>query len=227
MQSLAESVLSGEWNSNKQSSMTMLFPLWFLALPGLSAGVIGAAQVLRRVQIPCSWAALDVPSPAHIQHIQHMDRSVSSAHPQTCLGWPEQPQQLSRTDLTGMLNGAWDCDILHVTVGTFVCVYSRQLTAPEHRSRAWGMADPSAHLYRLPGCAQTWTAAGRARHWHWCLTCRWVGEDTWLWEKEISLVLYLLKTPPVAVYVHEYSKTLLHDVWNTGLILVFRVWFIH
>lgn len=106
----------------------------------------------------------------------------------------------------------------------------KQLKATEHKTRAWTMPEPSAHLYRLPGGAQTRTTAGRARHWYhsWFLTCRWVGEATWLWERSILfLVLYLLKTPPVAVYVHVYSKPLLRDVWNTGLVLVFLVWSIH
>lgn len=142
--------------------MTVLFPSWFLALPGLSAAPSGAAQCLSWAQIPCSWAALDVPSPAHIQHTQQGNKSVNSACPQTCLAWPDQPQQLSRTDLTGRLSGAGDCGI-HMAVGTFVCVCTNQLTATEHRTRAWAMTDPSAHLYRLPGDAQTCTTAGRGR----------------------------------------------------------------
>lgn len=127
--------------------------------------------VAEKSSDPCvglHWMCPALPNP-----VQHVNRSVGSAHPQTCLGWAAQPHSPAGQTWE-VAQWGWDCGI-HVTVGTFVCVYTKQLTATGHRTRAWAVNDPCAHLCRLPGDAHTRTTAGggQALVPLLILTCRW------------------------------------------------------
>lgn len=176
---------------------------------------------------PCCWAALDVPSPAQSNPIQHVNRSVSSAHPQTCLGWAAQPHSPAGQTWEEAQWG-WDCDI-HVTVGTFACVYTKQLTATGHRNRAWAVTDPSAHFCRLPGDAHTCTAAGGGQALVPPLMSHLqVGRGRHLALGKTILPCFVsAQNTPCWCLCTCISKTLLHDVWNIGFMLVFPVWSIH
>lgn len=112
--------------------MTVLLPSWISVLPGLPAGLSGAAQCLRRAQIPCSWAALGVPSPPIANTPSVWTRGWALLVPRPA--WAEQtsPSCSAGQNSAGRLRGAWGCGI-HVTVGTFVCVYTKQLRpGPRH-----------------------------------------------------------------------------------------------
>lgn len=72
---------------------------------------------------------------------------------------PEQSQQLSKTISTGRLAREWG--YTYMTLRTFDCVYTEQLTATEHRVKIWLITVPSAHCYSLPGAAWSCPAARR------------------------------------------------------------------